>query len=130
MLFKAAETSGAALVIGNRMVNPNGMPWLRLQVNRWMSRQLGRLAGCELPDTQCGFRLMNLTFWSKLSIQTSHFEMESELLLAFAAAGHKIDFAPIQVIYQDEESKIRPLQDTCRWLRWWMRRAKLNHVNE
>ena len=89
-----------------------------------MSRQLADRAGCELPDTQCGFRLMNLTVWSKLQIQTRHFEIESELLLAFAAAGQKIDFVPIQVIYQDEESKIRPMQDTWRWFRWLMNRAR------
>ena len=120
--LSAAETSAAALIVGNRMANPSGMPWLRRRVNRWMSRQLTRAAGCDLPDTQCGFRLMNLAVWSKLQIQTNHFEMESELLLAFAAAGFPIVFVPIRVIYQNEESKIRPLQDTWRWFRWWMGR--------
>jgi len=108
----------ATLIVGNRLAAPQGMPWLRRQVNRWMSRRLTRLAGCDLLDTQCGFRLMNLEAWSKLQIQTSHFEAESELLLAFAAAGQKIDFVPIQVIYQDEESKINPVRDTWRWFRW------------
>jgi len=122
--LKKAEDGQAALVVGNRMANPVGMPWLRRQVNRWMSRQLADRAGCELPDTQCGFRLMNLMVWSKLQIQTRHFEIESELLLAFAAVGQKIDFVPIQVIYQDEESKIRPMQDTWRWFRWLMNRAR------
>ena len=116
--LKAAEIGRAPLIVGNRMAQPDGMPWLRRQVNRWMSRRLSRLAGCELADTQCGFRLMNLSAWSKLKIQTSHFEIESELLLAFAAAGLQIDFVPIQVIYQGEESKIRPFQDTWRWFRW------------
>ena len=117
-----AETSGAGLVVGDRMANPKGMPWMRRQVNRWMSRQLTRLAGCTLSDTQCGFRLMNLTAWSKMQIETNHFEAESELLLAFAAAGQNIEFVPIAVIYQDEESKIRPLADTWRWFRWLLRR--------
>jgi glycosyltransferase involved in cell wall biosynthesis len=117
-----AESSGARLVVGDRMANPKGMPWLRRQVNCWMSRQLTRLAGCRLSDTQCGFRLMNLNAWSKMQIETSHFEAESELLLAFAAAGHKIEFVPIAVIYQNEESKIRPLQDTWRWFRWLLKR--------
>jgi len=120
----AAENGGAALAVGNRMANPAGMPWLRRRVNGWMSRRLARVAGCDWPDTQCGFRLMNLGIWSNLQLQTTHFEIESELLLAFAAAGHRIDFVPIQVIYQDEESKIRPLQDTWRWFRWWMGRGR------
>ncbi len=114
----AAENSGAALVVGNRMANPHGMPWLRRAVNRWMSRRLSRVASCPMPDTQCGFRLMNLDVWSKLNIRASHFEIESELLLTFAAAGQKIEFVPIKVIYGNEESKIRPLRDTWRWFRW------------
>ena len=113
-----AERSGANLVVGNRMAQPLGMPWLRRWTNRFMSWRLSRLAGCPLPDTQCGFRLMDLRAWSKLELQTSHFEIESELLLAFAAAGQRIDFVPVQVIYQDEASKIRPLKDTWRWFRW------------
>jgi glycosyltransferase involved in cell wall biosynthesis len=124
VFLTAAEKEGAALVVGNRMVNPAGMPWLRRRVNRWMSRRLSQIAGCPLPDTQCGFRLMNLEAWAGLTIQSSHFEIESELLLAFAAAGHKIVFVPIQVIYQNEESKIRPLQDTWRWFRWLMRQRR------
>ena len=44
--------------------------------------------------------------------------LKGELMLAFAAAGQRIDFVAVQVIYQDEASKIRPLKDTWRWFRW------------
>jgi hypothetical protein len=30
-----------------------------------------------------------------------------------------IQFIPVQVIYQDERSKIHPIRDTRRWLRWF-----------
>jgi len=120
--LRCAETSGAALIVGNRMAHPTGMPLIRRCTNRFMSWKLGRLAGQKLPDTQCGFRLMHLPAWSKLSIETTHFEIESELLLAFARAELKIAFVPIQVIYRAEDSKIRPVQDTWRWFRWlWAR---------
>lgn len=115
----SAEKAGAALIVGNRMANPDGMPWLRRQVNRWMSRRLAGVAGCTLPDSQCGFRMMNLGVWSQLEMRTRHFEIESEMVLAFAAAGHRIDFVPIEVIYKNEASKIRPVRDTWRWFRWW-----------
>jgi glycosyltransferase involved in cell wall biosynthesis len=116
--FAAAEKS-ASLVVGNRMGNADRMPWLRRQVNRWMSRRLSKAAGQFLPDSQCGFRLMNLKAWSALSITVSRFEIESDVLLKFAKAGLVIAFVPIQVIYKEEKSKINPLRDTVRWFRWW-----------
>lgn len=117
----AAAQSGAELIVGNRMSHPEGMPWLRKNVNRWMSWRISKLAGLELPDSQCGFRLMNLNAWSKLAVTATCFEIESDVLLAFAARGYSIEFVPIQVIYKTELSKIHPLRDTIRWFRWWWR---------
>jgi glycosyltransferase involved in cell wall biosynthesis len=119
--LNCAERTGAELVSGNRMSDSKNMPWLRRQTNRWMSRRISKFAGRTLPDTQCGFRLMNLNAWSKVNLASAHFEIESEVLIAFARAGFKIEFVPIQVIYQDERSKINPLRDTVRWFRWWRR---------
>ncbi len=118
-LLSAAEVTQAELVVGNRMANPTTMPWIRWQVNRWLSRRLSRLTGRDLPDTQCGFRLFRLDAWSALPLHTVHFEVESEMLVAFIAAGHKVEFVPVQTIYKREQSKIHPLLDSLRWLRWW-----------
>jgi glycosyltransferase involved in cell wall biosynthesis len=123
-LLTAAAEGGAALIVGNRMVDPRPMPWLRRAVNRWMSDRLSRRAGQPLPDTQCGFRMIHLDSWSRLRLRTSHFEFESEMLLAFAAAGHTIRFVPVQVIYKRGRSHIRPLLDTWRWFRWWWAPAR------
>ena len=119
--LRCAEQSAAALVIGNRMNATAEMPWLRRVVNRWMSRRISQAAGQLLPDSQCGFRLMNLETWSSLPINASRFEIESEVLLAFVAAGHAVEFVPIRVLYKTEQSKIHPLWDTIRWFRWWKR---------
>jgi len=116
--FEHATATGAALVVGNRMEATGAMPWLRRKVNRWMSRRLSKLAGRELPDTQCGFRLLQLEPWSKLVLRAKHFEVESEMILAFLDAGLSVEFVPIQVIYKTEQSKIHPLRDTWRWFRW------------
>jgi glycosyltransferase involved in cell wall biosynthesis len=119
--FRCVEEKSAALVIGDRMGDAATMPWLRRFVNCWMSSRLSRVAGRELPDSQCGFRLMNLETWATLSISTLRFEIESEVLLAFVLAGHRIEFVPIHVIYKGEQSKIHPIRDTIRWFRWWRR---------
>jgi glycosyltransferase involved in cell wall biosynthesis len=118
-LLERATTSAARLVVGNRMAYPAGMPWLRRHVNQWMSRRISRMTGHELPDTQCGFRLMHLDTWIYVHLRADHFEIESELLSKFTAAGHNVEFVPIRVIYRDERSKIRPMRDTHRWFRWW-----------
>jgi glycosyltransferase involved in cell wall biosynthesis len=125
--FRCAELTGAALVIGNRMAQSNGMPWLRRRVNHWMTRRLARLTRIPLADSQCGFRLVRLAALAGVTLTAEHFEIESELLVALAAAGAKIEFVPVQTIYKTSASKIHPVVDTWRWLRWWQvrRRGKI-----
>lgn len=118
--FRRAEATGASLVIGNRMSNPAGMPWLRRQVNFWMTQRLAKLAGVPVVDSQCGFRLVNLERLSGLRLGSRHFEIESEMLLVFSAANFRIEFVPVEVIYKTGASRIHPLIDTWRWLRWWL----------
>jgi len=119
--FDAAERTGAELVVGNRMGHPKGMPRVRRWVNRFMSERISALAGVPLPDSQCGFRLMNLETWASQPVDAAHFEIESEVLLAFARRGCGIEFVPIEVIYKSEQSKIHPVRDTVRWIQWWWR---------
>jgi glycosyltransferase involved in cell wall biosynthesis len=120
-LLSMADTGGVDLVVGNRMGDAGRMPWLRRRVNQWMSRRLSEAAGVLLPDSQCGFRLMRLSAWSALALETTHFEIESEVLLGFVAKGFSVRFVPIKVIYLDEQSKIHPVRDSLRWFRWWLR---------
>ena len=122
--FRCAENTSAALVVGNRLKQPAAMPWLRRQVNRWMTRRLARLTGLPLADSQCGFRLLRLEALVGVTLTTEHFEIESELLTALAAGGARIEFIPVQTIYKTNASKIHPLVDTWRWLRWWRARRR------
>ena len=66
---------------------------------------------------------MNLAKWAEITLQTTHYEIESELVVAFARANLRIDFVPIAVIYGSERSKINPLADTWRWFRWLWKRG-------
>jgi len=118
-LWRCAEHTRALLVVGNRMHNARAIPWLRRQVNRWMSRQLSRRARRYLPDTQCGFRLVHLETWATLPLKAERFEIESEMLMAFLAARHPVDFVPIRVIGCNRRSHIHPLTDSLRWWKWW-----------
>lgn len=113
-----AEKTSAALVVGNRMNNPGGMPFVRRLANRWMSRRISKLVGTELPDSQCGFRLAHLETLLSLPLHANRFEIESAMLVAFLRAEKKVEFVPIQTIYDNRASNINPLTDTFRWLRW------------
>jgi glycosyltransferase involved in cell wall biosynthesis len=117
--FRRAESTRAALVVGNRLNESKKIPWLRRQVNRWMTRRLSRRAGVAFADSQCGFRLVNLAAFAAVPLTSDHFELESELLLAFAGASWRIEFIPVDVLYKTRPSKIHPLLDTWRWFRWW-----------
>jgi glycosyltransferase involved in cell wall biosynthesis len=121
-----AEQTGASLVVGNRMHNARAIPWLRRHVNRWMSCQLSRRAGRPLPDTQCGFRLVHLKTWAVLPLRTERFEVESETLMAFLAAGRRVEFVPIRVVRSGRSSHIQPLADTVRWWKWWYKLEQLS----
>jgi glycosyltransferase involved in cell wall biosynthesis len=121
--FEKAEAACASLVIGNRMGDARKIPLTRRLVNRSMSGLLSYRTGQVLPDSQCGFRLMDLVAYEKLQVETAHFEIESEILVAFIRAKLKIAFVPRPVIYAGEVSKINPITDTVRWLRWWRGKA-------
>jgi glycosyltransferase involved in cell wall biosynthesis len=124
-LLRCAEQTGTPLVIGNRMNEARKMPWLRRRVNRWMSRKLSQRAGRHLPDTQSGFRLIHLKTWAALPLNTEHFEVESEMLMAFLAAGWRVEFVPIRVVRSRRGSHIHPVADSLRWLRWWRNFGRL-----
>jgi hypothetical protein len=121
--FARAQETGALLVIGNRMHEAKKMSWVRRQVNRLMSWQLSAIAGRHLPDTQCGLRLIHLPTWAGMALKTTRFESESEILMAFLAAGRRVEFVPIKVIPGNRGSHIQPLADTLRWIKWWLEQS-------
>lgn len=118
LFFRRAEETGATLVVGNRMHDLRAMPLLRRWTNRWMSQRISQMAGMKLPDTQCGFRLAHLGTLLGLTIRANRFEIESAMLTAFLAAGKKVEFVPVQTIYHGRPSRINPVTDSWRWLRW------------
>jgi len=128
--FRRAETSRAMLIAGNRMHDAAAMPWLRRFVNRWMSRRLSNLTGVPLADSQCGFRLVNLDAYSRVSLTTTRFEIESEMLVAFVAERCRVEFVPVRTIYKAEASKIHPLLDTWRWFNWWWKWSRSDNRSQ
>ena len=116
--FVQALKKGEVLVVGNRMDNPTGMPWLRRLTNRLMSRLISRLCGQLIPDSQCGFKAIHLNVIRSINISSSRYEIDSELILKSAAAGFRISSIPISSVYSDKKSGIHPFRDTLRFIRF------------
>jgi glycosyltransferase involved in cell wall biosynthesis len=109
---------GCSVVIGNRMSQPKGMPFIRVITNRFMSFLISVLSRQRVLDTQCGYRLFTREAISGMEIRSHKFEIESEMLIKIARKGFRIDSVPVKSIYADETSKIRPVRDTFRFVRF------------
>jgi glycosyltransferase involved in cell wall biosynthesis len=111
------------LILGNRMMDVSSMPRLRQIVNRWMSQRIGAVCGQEIPDTQCGFRLLHRQLIPDLLGGAARFDYETEMLIVASRRGFRIASVPISTVYSDEVSSIHPVRDTLRFFKL-MRRYK------
>lgn len=126
--IKGAE-KGHRFIIGNRMNNPYGMPFLRLYTNRFMSWLISFLIKQDVPDTQCGFRMIHRDILNKVKITSKRFEIESELIIKSAYLGEKIFSVPIKTVYKKSAlSKINPIIDTFRFLKFIINMKKEGYV--
>ena len=123
-LTAAAGATQATFLIGNRMNNLTGMPFIRRVVNRYMSRQISRLCGQEIPDSQCGFRMLNRQLLPELLSGGHRFEYETEVLIIASRKGYRIESVPITTVYSDQVSKIHPMRDAVRFLKLMWRYRK------
>lgn len=120
----AASPTAAQLVVGTRMSDVREMPLVRRMVNRYMSRKISRVCGQEIPDTQCGFRMVHRSIIPDLLGGTERFDYETEMLILASWAGCGIASVPITTVYSDEVSSIHPLRDTIRFFKLMRRYAK------
>ncbi|OIO39515.1 MAG: hypothetical protein AUJ71_00565 [Candidatus Omnitrophica bacterium CG1_02_49_16] len=114
-LFLAALNTGAPVVVGNRLTDPQGMSLIRRVTNRFMSWVISSVNRQQTPDSQCGYRALTREVLEKISLNTSRFEIESEILLEASRAGFRISSIPIRCVYRHEISRIHPIRDTVRF---------------
>lgn len=121
-----AEYSDSQIFIGNRMLKPKNMPWVRLLTNKFMSWLISKVIKQPIPDTQCGFRLIKRSALEKLNLKSRKYEIESEILIKAARLGIKIESVPIKSIYSGTKSQINPFIDTLRFIRFIFGEVFLN----
>jgi glycosyltransferase involved in cell wall biosynthesis len=116
--FFEARAQGHEFVIGNRMKNWSAMPALRRATNRVMSRVLSAACKQHIPDSQCGYRLIDRHLFGVLAqARSCRFDFVSETLLLLARANVRIYSIPIATIYTDQRSSIHPVWDTVRFIK-------------
>lgn len=120
----AAAATAAGLFVGTRMHDVREMPFVRRTVNRYMSRRVSRLCRQEVPDTQCGYRMIQRALAPHLLDGTSRFDYETEMLIIASRQGFRIASVPISTIYSDEVSSIHPVRDTLRFFKLMRRYEK------
>ena len=113
----AVSAAGPKLIVGNRMNDVSRMPLVRRIVNRYMSNKISRVCGQEIPDTQCGFRMLHRDLIPDLLGGANRFDYETEMLIVASRKGCRIDSVPITTVYSDEVSSIHPVRDTMRFFK-------------
>jgi glycosyltransferase involved in cell wall biosynthesis len=122
----ATADTGAAFFLGNRMNNLAGMPFVRRVVNRYMSDRISRVCGQRIPDTQCGFRMLDRQLIPELlGGGGDRFDYETEMLIIASRKGYRIESVPITTVYSDEVSNISPLRDAIRFFKLMRRYSKV-----
>ena len=116
--FVEAMSKGKSdIIIGSRMDDIAGMPLVRKVTNKFMSRLLSWLIGSSISDTQCGFRAITSGVLKNVTLETSHYDTESELIMKAGRAGYNISSIPVKTIYNGSESHINKFLDTVRFIR-------------
>ncbi|MFC1621216.1 glycosyltransferase family 2 protein [Candidatus Omnitrophota bacterium] len=115
--IKEYKRSGADIVLGNRMRNPKKMPFVRRCTNIFMSFIISLILGDRVEDSQCGYRLLSRNAIDKMSLRTTKYEIESEMLIEAKRHNLRITFVNIDSIYGGESSQINPFFDTLRFIK-------------
>jgi len=119
--LRLAEYSDNGILIGNRMLKRKNMPFIRVLTNKIMSGLISKITRQNVPDTQCGFRLIKRPVLEKINLKTSKYETESEILIKASRLGFKIESVPIKTVYSGEKSQINPFVDTLRFIKFLFR---------
>ncbi len=123
--FLDCARAGKHFVIGDRMHNPEGMPFVRKGTNRFMSWLISLMVGQKIPDTQCGFRLIKRDVLESIDMRSDKFEVESEIIIEAARRKFAIESIPIRSIYhKHHRSNIHPFFDTLRFIKFILSRKR------
>jgi len=113
--IRIANKKKADLVLGLRSFKPGIMPPDRIFANYVTSLITSIAAGHRILDSQNGYRLIRTNVLKNLDLKTSHYELETEILIKAARKKYTIAYCPISLIYEGAASHIHRLRDSLRF---------------
>ncbi len=94
--IKAGE---ADVVIGSRLLKPEGMPWSRRTANMLGNWVTHLLFGARVTDSQSGFRALNRHAAQTIQIRTDRMEVSSEIVAEVFRHKLRLVEVPIESVY-------------------------------
>ncbi len=112
------------LVVGNRLHTLKGMPIQRIASNKLTSWMLSKKVGVKIIDSQSGYRAFRKDIIKSILPLETGFEAETEMLINAALNKNSIGFINIPTIYNNNVSKMKPLQAILGFLKVLFRSNK------
>ncbi len=115
---------GYDLVIGSRFkgaIKKGAMPWSHRYIgNPMLSKILNTLFHANVSDVYCGMRALTRAAYAKMQLQATGMEFALEMVIK--AIKNKLNIAEVPITYhpREGESKLHPLRDAWRSLRFMM----------
>jgi glycosyltransferase involved in cell wall biosynthesis len=110
------QENSSDLIIGQR--DFRYMPPLRRRTNTMGTHMFSWAIGQRIPDNQSGYRLLSRRMMeAMLASHETNFEFEVEMIVVCVRNSFRLDWVPIQTIYGDEKSHIRPLRHAYHFIR-------------
>jgi glycosyltransferase involved in cell wall biosynthesis len=125
--IRAAEETGADLIIGGRAHLFAEMLPRRRRANRFSAWCIAKASGAPITDSQSGFRFYSARVLRELPLRSDGFDLESEVIVRAGRRGMNIVTIPIDLGFVDgvATSHYKPLLDTLR-IAWTVMRTRFS----
>jgi len=116
--WDALQAEAADMVIGARVFDGGHVPWRSRFGNQVTARVTRLLLRAELPDTQCGYRMLSRRFACEVieHVAGGRYETEMEMIVRAIRKDFRLASVPIQTVYEagNKSSHFNKIGDSVR----------------
>lgn len=105
------------VVIGSRLDNKRGMPFLRVISNTITTWLVKMKTGAAIRDSQSGFRLIRRRVLEHVRMDAAGYEAETEFILKASKLGYTFGSVPIGTVYAGEKSHMSHVKTTINFIK-------------